>query len=108
VSAITTIAAALAGCALGHVAARWTIHRKAIRARQLPTITRTDVLCNDLKAYCERHNLPWLSADELLHELVCEFPQRRDHIEYLKTFLVRWDIAEEADRIDYERNNRNT
>ena len=47
-----------------------------------------EVLSNELNAYCEKHSLPKLSADDL----ICELKQ---HVDYLGNFIERWEAAEQ-------------
>jgi hypothetical protein len=43
-------------------------------------------LCAEFKAWCQRENLPWLSADELILEDITD-AQRR----YISKFILRWE-----------------
>ena len=47
-----------------------------------------EVLSAELNAYCEKHSLPKLSADDLKAELL-------KHANYLTDFIARWDAASE-------------
>ncbi len=50
-------------------------------------------LCEELKAYCAKHNLPFISADELLLELYSQEPRNEAHCAWVRDFIARWDEA---------------
>lgn len=45
-------------------------------------------LYEEFKSYCEAEKLPWVSADELLHEDLTE-----DQRKWVSAFVLRWDAA---------------
>ena len=51
----------------------------------------TDALADLLLGYCTTHNLPYQSADELLHEVWERTNELRRHAEWLQVFIARWD-----------------
>lgn len=52
---------------------------------------KIDALVNEYCAYCDKHGLPQLSADELLWEINgAEYLQ---HAPYLHNFINRWETA---------------
>lgn len=51
----------------------------------------TDALADLLLGYCVTHNLPYKSADELLHEVLERMGELRRHSEWLQVFITRWD-----------------
>lgn len=61
----------------------------------------TASLCDELKAYCEQHKLPFMSADELLVEDGLTVNQKL----WLVLFIETWDAAvqeEAAEAADEE------
>jgi hypothetical protein len=55
-------------------------------------------LCDQLDAFCTRHQLPKLSADELLCQLYGQEPRREEHCDWLEGFIESWDAACDAER----------
>lgn len=53
----------------------------------MTTPTETQ-LCNDLDAYCIRHRLPKMSADELIAEDIAP-----EHKTWLKEWLLLWSAC---------------
>jgi len=51
-------------------------------------------LTNKLNTYCETHNLPDLSADEILSELLYEEPRRKQHCDWMQAFVNEWEAVE--------------
>lgn len=47
-----------------------------------------DALSNEYREYCAKHNLPAMSADELLCEDI-----DNAHTDYLIDFLRRWELV---------------
>ncbi len=59
-------------------------------------MTTEATLIAEYQSYLAQHDLPELSADELLSELFYSPPGRRDpqvlaHCEYLQNFIDRWE-----------------
>jgi hypothetical protein len=52
-----------------------------------------DGLCEQFDAFCALHQLPKLSADELLCELYGEEPRREDLCQWLRGFIESWDAV---------------
>jgi hypothetical protein len=55
-------------------------------------------LCDQLDAFCKQHQLPKLSADELLCKLYSEEPRRGDLCEWVRGFIETWDAACDAEQ----------
>jgi hypothetical protein len=55
-------------------------------------------LCDQLDAFCKQHQLPKLSADELLCQLYSEEPRRGDICEWVRSFIETWDAACDAEQ----------
>jgi hypothetical protein len=53
--------------------------------------TTLEGLCDQYKAFCDRHQLPPISADELLLELYGEEPRRDELCGQVKEFIAIWD-----------------
>jgi len=56
-------------------------------------------LCDQLDAFCNRHRLPKMSADELLCELYAEEPRREELCQWLRSFLDAWEEAYDAEQV---------
>jgi hypothetical protein len=54
----------------------------------------TDALADLLSAYCLANELPYQSADELLHEVFERIETLRGHTRWLLTFIDRWDVVQ--------------
>jgi len=61
-------------------------------------VSTLEGLCDQLDAFCKRHQLPGLSADELLCELCGEEPRREDLCEWVRGFIESWDAACDAEQ----------
>ena len=57
-------------------------------------------LCDQFQEFCNRHQLPQLSADEILIELYQEEPRRKDLCEQVRRFIDRWDAVCDAERVE--------
>lgn len=53
------------------------------------TTEQLEILSNRLMNYCKRESLPYLSADELIHEDITQ-AQRK----WLSQFILEWEEAE--------------
>ena len=54
----------------------------------------TDALADLLDAYCLANELPYQSADELLHEVLGRISTLQRHTRWLYTFIDRWDVVQ--------------
>lgn len=51
----------------------------------------TDALADLLLGYCVTHDLPYQSADEILHKVLERMGELRRHAKWLQVFIDRWD-----------------
>lgn len=74
----------------------------------IPTYTTKSESTVDLEkeytAFCNANSYPLMSADEVLHEILHELEEidaqvklKRIHLDYLKTFIERWETAQERE-----------
>lgn len=49
-------------------------------------------LCDELKAYCEKHALPLMSADDLIATIMGD-PAKMHHVGWLNGYIERWDVG---------------
>jgi hypothetical protein len=54
-------------------------------------------LCDELRNYCTANNLPYLSADELLVELLSVDVRNEANIAWVRDFIRRWNAWENAE-----------
>lgn len=65
------------------------------------TASTLEGLCGQFQEFCDRHQLPQLSADELLSELYCEGPRREELCEQVRQFIDRWEAVSDAYRAEW-------
>lgn len=58
----------------------------------------TAQLTNQYSEYCGEHDLPAMSADELLHEMFARRDAIAAHVKWLSDFILRWEVAQEEER----------
>ena len=59
--------------------------------------TTIEGLCEQYQRFCNQHQLPQLSADELLCELYCEEVRREELCEQVREFIDIWDTGSDAE-----------
>ena len=67
----------------------------------IETAQSTGVLTLILRNYCEAHNLPHESADELQLQLLEQIEELRGHAQWLQRFITRWDAVQAEEDIAY-------
>lgn len=60
-----------------------------------------DALSAELEAYCSKHGLRLMSADELLYEIQMADHQS-PHIGYLNAFIAAWDACSDLDSLSQQ------